>query len=284
MSFLKWIQVCNTYDISQFIPFNVAEQPVGWIKKAKLSYLEPYPEVFQVHTNQVVLHPQLDSLETRTQAVAEMLEAWRSQQLLPGWYNEQYPVSLSHDDPPLFLIERGAISFFGIRASGVHLNGFCYKAGQLFMWVGRRSASMQAYPNLLDNLVAGGKPYNLGIQENIIKECKEEANISSSLAKQAKPVGAIHYCIEVPGGLRRDTIYNYDLELPESFSPVNTDGEFENFYLWPIEKVIDKVANTKEFKTNCNLVIIDFLVRHGLLTPDTPNYTKIVEGLHPLLP
>ncbi len=284
MSLLKWIDICNVYDISQFIPFKIEGQPIGWIKKAKLSHLEPYPDVFQVSTNQVVLHPQLNSLETRTQAIAEVLDAWRNQQLLPGWYNELYPVSSSHDEPPFLLIERGAISFFGIRACGVHLNGICHKAGKLFMWVGLRSASMQAYPSLLDNLVAGGKPYNLGIQETIIKECQEEANIPLHLAKQAKPVGTIHYCIQVKGGLRRDTIYNYDLELPESFTPVNTDGEVEKFYLWPIETVIEKVTHTREFKMNCNLVIIDFLVRHGLINPDTPHYTKIIEGLHPPLP
>lgn len=44
--------------------------------------------------------------------------------------------------------------------------------------------------------------------------------------------------------------------------------QVEEFALWPIERVAHTVATTTEFKTNCNLVIIDFLVRHGFITPD----------------
>ena len=39
------------------------------------------------------------------------------------------------------------------------------------------------------------------------------------------------------------------------------------------------VRTTQEFKTNCNLVIIDFLIRHGYITPDQPNYLKLLMGL-----
>ncbi len=33
-------------------------------------------------------------------------------------------------------------------------------------------------------------------------------------------------------------------------------------------------------QTNCNLVIIDFAVRHGYLKPDEPLYSDICSGLH----
>ena len=39
------------------------------------------------------------------------------------------------------------------------------------------------------------------------------------------------------------------------------------------------VRTTQEFKTNCNLVIVDFLVRHGYITPDQPHYLKLLRGL-----
>ena len=71
----------------------------------------------------------------------------------------------------------------------------------------------------------------------------------------------------------------YDLELPADFVPRNTDGEIERFELWPIEQVMETVAETTKFKFNCNLVIIDFLVRHGLIPPDDPDYLEIVRGL-----
>ncbi len=34
-----------------------------------------------------------------------------------------------------------------------------------------------------------------------------------------------------------------------------------------------------DFKFNCNLVIIDFLVRHGIIEPDHPDYLAITRGL-----
>ena len=63
--------------------------------------------------------------------------------------------------------------------------------------------------------------------------------------------------------------------------PVAADGEVDEFMLWPLEQVAETVRETSEFKFNCNLVILDFLVRHGFLDPDTePDYTEICRGLH----
>ena len=62
--------------------------------------------------------------------------------------------------------------------------------------------------------------------------------------------------------------------------PHNTDGEIESFHLMPIDEVARIVAETQDFKFNCNLVVIDFLVRHGILDPSQPDYLAIVRGLH----
>ena len=34
-----------------------------------------------------------------------------------------------------------------------------------------------------------------------------------------------------------------------------------------------------KIKLNCNLVMIDFLVRHGKIRPEDPFYTRIISGL-----
>lgn len=39
------------------------------------------------------------------------------------------------------------------------------------------------------------------------------------------------------------------------------------------------VRETREFKPNCNLVIIDFLVRHGHLSPELAGYLDLVREL-----
>jgi hypothetical protein len=80
-------------------------------------------------------------------------------------------------------------------------------------------------------------------------------------------------------GFRRDVLYCYDLELPEGFVPVNTDGEVSEFMLLPLDEVAAIVRDTDQFKLNCNLVIIDFLIRHGWLAPQSEEYLALVLGL-----
>ena len=78
-------------------------------------------------------------------------------------------------------------------------------------------------------MVAGGLPYSLGLQENLVKECEEEAGVPEGLARKAVPVGAVSYSRVAQRGLRRDVLYCYDLELPEDFEPVNTDDQYWAF-------------------------------------------------------
>jgi hypothetical protein len=59
------------------------------------------------------------------------------------------------------------------------------------------------------------------------------------------------------------------------------DGEAEGFQPLPVLEIARLVASTDQFKSNCNLVLIDFLLRHGYLTPDMPGYPQLLCGLRP---
>ena len=131
----------------------------------------------------------------------------------------------------------------------------------------------------LDQLVAGGLPYGVTLDDNLRKECYEEAGIGQALADLAVPAGLIRYRRMTQRGGKEDVLYVYDLELPRDFVPFNTDGEVEEFRLLPIDEVARIVRETDDFKSNCNLVIIDFLIRHGLLPPDHDDYLSLVSGL-----
>ena len=72
----------------------------------------------------------------------------------------------------------------------------------------------------------------------------------------------------------------YDLELPADVVPENADGEVERFELKTLSEVDSILRTSQAFKTNCSLVVIDFLVRHGYLSPDEPDYESIVTALH----
>ena len=92
------------------------------------------------------------------------------------------------------------------------------------------------------------------------------------------------YAMETEEGLRRHAFYLYDLELPSDFTPVAVDGEVGSFTLMAVDEVAATVRRGQAFKYNCNLVIIDYLVRHGVLGPDHPDFIRIVSGLRAPLP
>ena len=146
------------------------------------------------------------------------------------------------------------------------------------LWIGRRATDRPVSPGKLDNLVAGGMPLGIGLFANLLKEAKEEADLSPDLAGRAQAVGALGYRMEVADGLRDDVLFVYDLDLPMDFVPRNTDGEVESFFQMPLNDVAVRLRDTRDFKFNVALVLIDFLIRHGTITADDPDYLALVAG------
>jgi hypothetical protein len=44
------------------------------------------------------------------------------------------------------------------------------------------------------------------------------------------------------------------------------------------------VEGPEGFKYNCNLVVIDWLIRTGRIDPDHPDYLELCTGLHAVFP
>ncbi len=279
MSLLDRVETCRRWRPEAYRPFMIGERRLGRVTHDFARRLADFPQVFEVAEAAVTLAPGLDDFARRTAAVAEVLAILRDSGEIAIWRDEPYPVLRQWDEAPLMTIERGAVPYFGVRGFGVHMNGLVQKPEGLFMWVGKRSLNKPTGPGKLDHLVAGGQPHGIGIRENLIKECAEEADIPESLARLARPVGMISYICEQPDGLRDDICFCYDLDLPADFTPRNTDGEVEAFYLWPIEQVMQVLSETDDFKFNVALVNIDCLLRRGLLSPDAADYQAIASGL-----
>jgi len=110
-------------------------------------------------------------------------------------------------------LDRGFAPAFGVRAYGVHVNGFQRRKDGLHLWIGTRATDRMIKPGKLDNMVAGGQPAGLSLIENVIKECEEEASISARRAKRSIAASVITYACERDGGLRADTLFSYDLEM-----------------------------------------------------------------------
>ncbi len=283
MAYLDRIASCNFWDPSGFLPLFADAHRVGWVRPALADALTGWPGVFERAEDGLRLAPGLDGMERRSAALSEVTRRLLEQGVLPRLHGELYPVGPRREQP-LFLVDREAAAWLGVRAYGQHLNGFVRAADGLHLWVGRRALDKRNFPGKLDHLAAGGLPHGISLEDNLAKECWEEAGIPRELAGRARPVGALTYCRETPYGLKPDTIYCYDLELPADFRPRCTDGEVASFELMPLAEVARLVRDGEAFKLNCNLVLIDFLIRHGYLGPGREDYLALVQGLHPVLP
>jgi len=280
MDFLEHIEKCNSHDLSAFRPFMLENIALGYIRDDFAKKLILFKDVFKELGNGITISRDLKGFKDRSEAIKGVVNDLIEQGDLPNLRNELYPVTTNLFDPPYFQLDRAVIPYFGARSFGVHLNGFVTNSdGTKMLWVARRAEDRLVSPGLLDNTVAGGQPIGLGLFENLIKECDEEASIDKELSKKAISVGVISYMMESEIGLKPDTLYCFDLELPREFVPRNKDGEISEFYLWPIEKVARIVNDGFDFKFNCNLVLIDFFVRHGFIAPNHPNYIELIKGL-----
>jgi hypothetical protein len=270
------VAVCDAHDLADFVAFEAAGEGVGWIPRPLARRLAGFADVFEVAGGTVRLARGLADAKARTRALADVVAVLRAEGRVPLWRDEAYAVAAEPGGRLLFEIERGAAALFGVRARGVHVNGFVRgDDGGLSLWIARRSATASVAPGALDNMVAGGLPAGLTIPENLAKECAEEAAIPAELSALARPVGEIAYTMAREGGLRRDTLFCFDLALPAAFRPRNMDGEVAEFRLLPALEVAKIVEESDAFKFNCNLVIIHFLLRHGLIGPDHPEHPAL---------
>ena len=258
--------------------------------------LSEFPSLYSFHaTSQyrhgaISLHPEVEKESDSnklTQLIQESNVILKKKYSLKGWRNEFLPVATRYGESPKFHLERAMIPYFGIKAYGVHINGYVYDENSLkvgiprisHIFVARRSRTKSTFPSMLDHIVAGGQPSHISLFENVLKECLEEANISTDIAANAIATGAIAYNhAEIPseldgseilepsyGNLKRDVLFCYDLPLPADFTPTPVDGEVESFMLkdvaWILDKMVYEDDADNRYKPNCILVIVDFLIR-----------------------
>lgn len=280
MRCLHKVESCNRRDLSSYIPFAAGGQHLGWLTQERAAAVLAFPNVFQQAAGSVVINPSLKTPGARSKAIAALAPALIATGLFSKLRGELYAARNHWSDKPAFTIDRAFVPGFGLRAYGVHVNGVVEKKNGPHLWIGTRAKDMRVEPGKRDNMVAGGQPAKLGLMENLIKECGEEAHIKPALARQAKPASVLSYCFECPEGIRCDTLFCYDLVMPAAIKP-RASEEISRYDLKPLAAVLKEVRTSARYKFNVNLVIIDFAIRRGVITPENePDYEKIVAGLH----
>jgi 8-oxo-dGTP pyrophosphatase MutT (NUDIX family) len=272
--------------------------PIGHVTEAVFNKLAKVPssikgelEVDRARREILVFHH--GNQEERSQRAAATANFWRKGQdfrILSGWRDELYPV-YGPKNELLYSIERSASALFGIVTYGVHMTAFVRSPESSFgmkLWIPRRASGKQTYGGMLDNTVAGGMATGEEPLACLVREAEEEASLPNDLVKRnSTSHGTITYIyIRTPkasgetGLIQPEVQYVYDLELPAHVVPRPNDIEVEQFYLWTVEEVQEHLANG-EFKPNCALLMLDFFIRHGILTPENEkNYEEIKSRIH----
>ena len=265
---------------------------LNWVVKQM-----PWNEKWLIDHEKKTVTPNLDKSQGGyTHSLKKLIEetllhakAKESFKVLKGWRNELYPVTgLSSK----ISMERAGSALFGINSYGVHMTAYTKDEGVLKIWVPRRQAHKSTYGGMLDNTVAGGISFGETAIDSLVREAQEEASFSERLVRQhAKLCGTVSYFMVrderaggEPGLLQPECQFVYDLELGPDVVPIPNDDEVENFQLWSVEEVQKAIAED-QFKPNCAMVLLDFFVRHGILTPENEkDYVEIVSRLHRKLP
>ena len=181
---------------------------------------------------------------------------------------------------PLAQCDRALLPTFGFPGYGVHVVGYVAHADGPRIWIPRRAADREVAPGQLDNTVAGGIAAGMSAAATLRKEAREEAGLEPALVDAARPAGALAYLHQEGECLRDDTLFVYDLPMPPEFRPRNLDGEVQDFALMPWRRVLELLRDGAPFKFNCGPVLLDFLLRHGLLDPDRePAYSGLARTL-----
>jgi len=273
VSLLDRVAEAQHFEPSAYRRWYAGPTPIGWIPHRLAEPLAACPGF--------VVGP----TEIRSPAEGGIVDAallnLKNQGLVPGWRNERYAIGTAFETPPLFEMERAGALLFGVRTYGVHVNGYVRRGDSLHLWVATRAAHKSTDPGKLDQIVAGGQPVGIGVMENLVKECAEEAGIPAALARTARPVGRISHLTHAPdrGYAWNGELFCFDLELPESFVPRNADGEVAAFELWPAARVLARLTDSRDFARDVALVAIDFLIRHGIYRADAPDVARVKAGL-----
>ena len=225
--------------------------------------------------------------------IAEMLRKAKEEglfQVLQGWRNELYPVVRTSREQ--ITMDRAASPLFGIVTYGVHMTAYVKEQNCMKIWVPRRARNKQTYGGMLDNTVAGGISAGEEPFECLVREAAEEASFPEDLIRSsATACGTVSYFYlrdTRAGGetelFQPEVQFVYDLEVGLDIIPKPCDDEVEEFSLRTVEEVQIALAEG-QFKPNCAVVMLDFFIRHGILSAQNEeHYIEIISRIHRKLP
>ncbi|PVH83753.1 NUDIX domain-containing protein [Cadophora sp. DSE1049] len=264
-------------------------RPHGFIQPSVVEAMPWTPDFHLDHQSTPKrVHLIAENTTATNEGISRVLQTAREMKLfkcLNGWRAEEYRILGARSE---IKVERAGAGLLGIITNGVHMTLFTRlrESGEMRIWVPTRSMTTKAYPGMLDSSVAGGVPIGVEPFECLVKEAAEEASLSEDLTRRsAKAVGCVsEFCAKGDGQLEPSIKYVYDMELEEGLVPRPGDTEVQGFRLMTIDEVKRSILD-EMYKPMSAMVIIDFLIRHGIINArNEKNYAEIVARTHRLLP
>lgn len=228
---------------------------MGWLPPARADWLEKHFCADFTRTANGLMCRALhsDALNTLLQQVAQALHRSGS---IRHWRNETQTLH-SSDGVVCGVLERSAFRPLGLTSQAIHLNAYTPDGR---FWIGRRAAHKPSEPNCLDTLVAGGMQQGESAWETLRRESAEEAGIEPTLLNHATFAGTGLCQCAVRDGVHRETVFIFDLCVPEDWQPNNQDGEVSAFYLYTPAQLIEAVLGSA-FGKDAGLITLDCLYR-----------------------
>ncbi|WVR03386.1 hypothetical protein IAU60_000377 [Kwoniella sp. DSM 27419] len=234
--------------------------------------------------------------KARSEVMATLSKHWKDQGTFPNqtknWNDELMPIFASprssawamgpederkQGEPfgnTLFEQQRCLMTAFGFAAFGTSLIVYEGEKDSMMIWVSKRSATSQAWPSKLDTTVAGGLSVGYKPIDNIVKEAEEEANLPEELIRNgARCTGIISRYTKAGNSTFAGTEYAYDLQLPSRdskryVSPTPDNLEAQSMQIMNLDETLAALRG-HEFKPLAAMMTIDFLIRHGYITPES---------------
>lgn len=188
-----------------------------------------------------------DQALQRSRTLQVFLEQQAAQGRLIGWRGEffawwadtpAWPPAL--DVPPFLCVERAGFRHLGLMSHAVHIHGFLPQGD---LWCGRRADHKATDPGLLDNLAAGGLTAGESPLATAVRELAEESGLHLSDPARLQGSGVIRTQRLEPQGWHDEQLLVYTLHLSEQETPINADGEVQEFLCLSPGEVVSRMQS-----------------------------------------
>lgn len=256
------------------------ERPFGYMHKTFARQM-PWPGFWRLdHDNRRVEMTSGKSFEDRTRLMEQTLRTGIETKQVEGlrkWNNELFPV-YGFGGEHILNMDGSGLDLFGVVNFAVHMIAYVMTKDGVRYWVPRRSKSKMSYPGMLDNTVGGGLAAGEIPLECIVREAEEEVCFEPEYTRSnVKACGTASYqmCRTDSGlpGCQHQVQYLYEMEVDKRTVPKIGDGEVEELALLSLDEVRSALANG-EFKLNCAITWVSFLVRHGHITAENESHLQ----------